>query len=200
MRGGHAAILAALVALLVWAAFSAVAGSHQQPSVALPLVNEPNLISQDTAVLLALHYLHGGRPSMSFPGEPTEIRGQVMPFGEAARLIVPSAGLPNQDVQRPMWVFVVRGDVIVAAPPAPGIPQATPQIYHQVALFFDAETGEMGGWASYRTGRELDASALPVLQIPPPDREVPPPPTLPTYPTVSPAPTLPPAATAPSAP
>ena len=171
-----AAGLVLVLAVMLWLALrspatpGAVAGHPLVPPTAAPT----GLISADTAVAQAIKSLSAGGPYTRLDGAPTEIRAQLDPTGQ------------------PRWMVVLRGRIIVITPAAAGgsVPERE-EIYHQMLLVLDAQTGEVISSEAFPPDAEMDASAYPLRPLP--NEPAASAPAQPTFSTAIPLPTLGPA-------
>jgi hypothetical protein len=139
-------------------------------------------LSPATAVQEGIRAAQRGFSIGRLVGEPTEIRGRLLPLSEARQLLgdPPLEPVDAQWPQRdaPVWLVVLRGNVEARNPGK--------NTFTQVSMVLDATTGAVQEVTLHHTGKPLPVAMLPVLTRPSAPAPIPPtptrPPVAPTHP------------------
>ncbi len=138
---------------------------------------ETSIIPAGVAVNRAIDAaMHGGIYG-GLVGQPTEIRGQVMTYGEALRFVDGRPPDPNslrgKMSDNAVWLIIFRGNVVEHVPGAPGDPaKGVPDIppkdvtHTQMAVILDANTAESIEMTMISPQRVLPVNSLSVLSLP----------------------------------
>ncbi len=133
-------------------------------------------ISADQAVVLALSYAKDNGLWGGMVGQPTEIRGRIMPFGQARQFLLSPID-PNTVMytmrDNPVWLIMLRGNFIGHIQAFPGLPSKNlpsnpgrDDLHSQMAVIIDANTGDGIADVLVPLGKELSVISLPVLNRP----------------------------------
>jgi hypothetical protein len=152
-----------------------------------------NTLSSDVAAYQALQYANTGLPSGRLEGAPTDTMGMVTTYQQAASASVNGGmTLENRlDANKPVWLIVFQGRVVVNIPgSADGKIAPKDEYYSQMSVIIDGVTGEFLSATMHAPGDEIENEAFPKILLPQSPVQLP---RAPLRPTTAPEPTALPA-------
>ena len=129
---------------------------------------QSSLIPEGVAVERALIYAQEEGPIGGATEKPVEIRGEVMPYGQAVQFVF-GASISSSDSNSkirddPVWLIILRGTFVEHVPSSAdgGIP-AKDLLHTQMAIILDGNSGELLDQVMISAQKTLPVNQFPVL-------------------------------------
>jgi len=129
---------------------------------------QSSVIPESLAVDRALIYAQEGGPIGGAAEKPVEIRGEVMPYGQAVQFVF-GASISSSDSKAkirddPVWLIILRGTFVEHAPAsADGAIPAKDLLHTQMAIILDGNSGELLDQVMISPHKTLPMNQFPVL-------------------------------------